>query len=107
MRRHDEDVPGPSHDDLRRLAVWLARRREVDEMMAVLTQYGPTANERVASHLSALSAMLDAEREAFDRYSEGAPVLAQKPLPALLPEDEEDPPNVASLFAARLAKRGS
>lgn len=97
-------MPGPSHDDLRRLAVWLSRRREVDEMMAVLTQYGPTANERVACHLEALQAMLDAEREAFDRYAAGAPVMTQKPLPAVLPEDEIDPPNVHSLSAARLVR---
>jgi hypothetical protein len=98
-------VPGPSHDDLRRLAVWLSRRREIDEMMAVLTQYGPTANERVATHLQALQTMLDAEREAFDRYAAGAPELPQKPLPTVLPEDDEDLPNVHSLFSARLARR--
>ncbi len=98
-------MPGPSHDDLRRLAVWMARRREVDEMMAVLTQYGPTANERVASHLDALKVMLASEREAFDRYAAGAPELPQKPLPAVLPEDEDEPPNVHSMFAARLARR--
>jgi hypothetical protein len=98
-------VPAPSHDDLRRLAVWLSRRREVDEMMAVLTQYGPTANERVASHLQALAALLEAEREAFDRYAAGAPQVPQKPLPTVVQEDEEDPPNVHSLFAARLARR--
>jgi hypothetical protein len=98
-------VPGPSHDDLRRLAVWMSRRREVDELMAVLTQYGPTANDRVAGHLQALRTLLDAEREAFDRYAAGAPALPQKPLPAVLPEDDEDPPNVHSLFRARLARR--
>jgi hypothetical protein len=98
-------VPVPSHDDLRRLAVWLARRREVDEMMAVLTQYGPTANDRVASHLQALTALLDSERDAFDRYAAGAPTVAQKPLPVVLPEDEEEPANVHSLFSARLARK--
>lgn len=97
-------VPGPSHDDLRRLAVWLSRRREVDEVMAVLTQYGPTANERVASHVQALTALLDAEREAFDRYVAGAPVVAQQPLPLVLPEGEDTPPNVHLLSAARLAR---
>ena len=74
-------------------------------MMAVLTQYGPTANDRVASHLQALRTMLDAEREAFDRYAAGAPALPQKPLPAVLPDDDEDPPNVHSLSAARLVRR--
>ncbi len=96
-----------SHDDLRRLAVWLARRREVDEMMAVLTQYGPTASERVASHLRALEVMLAAEQEAFSRYARGAPDLPQKPLPAVLSEDEDDEPiNVRSLFAPRLVHPG-
>ena len=83
----------------------MSRRREVDEMMAVLTQYGPTANERVACHLQALRTLLDAEREAFDRYAAGAPALTQKPLPAVLPDDDEDPSNVHSLFTARLARR--
>jgi hypothetical protein len=101
--RHHGHVADPSHDDLRRLAGWLSRRREVDEMMAVLTQYGPTAGERVASHLRAIEVMLEAEREAFARYAQGAPVLPQKPLPAVLPEDEDDvPSNVASMFTPRL-----
>lgn len=97
----------PSHDDLRRLAVWLARRREVDEMMQVLTQYGPVAGERVASHLRALEVMLEVEQEAFSRYARGAPDLPQKPLPAVLPEDEADvPSNVRTLFAPRLVHPG-
>jgi hypothetical protein len=99
-------VPGPSHDDLRRLALWLARRREVDEVMAVLTQYGPTAHERVASHLQALQAMLEAESEAFRRYAQAAPAVPQRPLPAVLPDDEgETPPNVLSLAVERLDRR--
>lgn len=76
-------------------------------MMAVLTQYGPTANDRVASHLTALRSLLDAEREAFDRYAAGAPALAQKPLPTVLPEEEDLPTNVHSLVVARLARNGS
>jgi hypothetical protein len=100
-------VADPSHDDLRRLAGWLARRREVDEMMAVLTQYGPTAGERVASHLEALRVLLEAEQEAFARYAHGAPELPQKPLPAVLPDDEEElAPNVHSMFAPRLVHPG-
>lgn len=94
-----------SHDDLRRLAVWLARRREVDEMMAVLTQYGPTASERVATHLDALKDLLEAEAEAFRRYAQGAPELPQKALPVLVLEDEaEAGSNVHSLFAARYGR---
>jgi CHASE2 domain-containing sensor protein len=100
-------VPGPSHDDLRRLAGWLARRREVDELMAVLTQYGPTANERVASHLRALEALLEAEREAFDRYASAAPDVPQRPLPTVVAEDEDDLSNVHPLFAARAARNNS
>ena len=100
-------MSGPSHDDLRRLAVWLARRREVDEMMAVLTQYGPTANERVASHLRALETLLEAEREAWARYAAAAPKVSQKPLPVVLAEEDEDDgmANVHPLFAARAARR--
>ena len=95
------------HEDLRRLAVWLARRREVDEVLEALTQYGPTANERVASHLAALDVMLEAEREAYRRYAESAPQVSQRPLPAVLPDAEDDAPaNVHSLLAARLV-RGS
>ena len=94
----------PSHDDLRRLAGWLSRRREVDEMMAVLTQYGPAANERVASHLAALSVLLDAEREAFEKYAAGAPQVAQKPLPTVLPDDDDLPANVHSLGTARMSR---
>lgn len=101
-------MPDPSHDDLRRLAVWLARRRETDEMLAVLTQYGPTASDRVAGHLRALEVLLEAEREAFARYAGGAPELPQKPLPAVLPQDEDPlPPNVSTMFAPRLVRGGS
>lgn len=87
--------------------MWLARRREVDEVLEALTQYGPTANDRVAGHLDALEVMLDAEREAYRRYAEAAPQMAQRPLPAALPEEPEAAQaNVHSLLAARLV-RGS
>lgn len=73
--------------------------------MAVLTQYGPTAGERVAGHLEGLQSLLDAESEAFRRYRNGAPVVPQKPLPTVLVEDELDPAhNVHSLSAARTAR---
>ena len=76
-------------------------------MMSVLTQYGPTANERVASHLHALEALLEAEREAFARYAAAAPELPQKPLPTVLPEDEgEAGGNVHSMATARLVRGG-
>lgn len=74
--------------------------------MAALTQYGPTASERVASHLTGLTGLLQAEREAFDRYAAGAPQLPQKPLPTVLPDEEDEPLNVHSIFAARLVKPG-
>ena len=96
------------HDDLRRLAVWLARRREVDEVMAVLTQYGPTAGERVAGHLEALQSLLDAEAESFRRYRQGAPVVPQKPLPTVVPDDGKDSTaSVHYLTAARRGRRSS
>ena len=101
-------MAGTPHDDLRRLAVWLARRREVDEMMAILTQYGPTAGERVAADLDALQALLDAEAESFGRYRQGAPVLPQKPLPTVLPADGQDPTaSIHYLAAARRERRSS
>ena len=53
------------HEDLRRLAGWLARRRTVDEAVAQLTHYGPAASERVHSHLAALRQLLALEAEAF------------------------------------------
>ena len=76
-------------------------------MMEVLTQYGPTANERVASHLDALQALLDAEREAFERYASGAPALAQKPLPTVVPDEDDLPANVHSLVVARMSRGSS
>lgn len=94
----------PSHDDLRRLAGWLSRRREVDEAVAALTQYGPAASERVAASLEALQALLAEEGEAFRRYAAAAPRLPQRPLPTEVPAAE--PGNVRSLDAARLGRRG-
>ena len=98
-------MAGTPHDDLRRLAVWLARRREVDEMMAILTQYGPTAGERVAGHLDALQALLDAEAESFCRYRKGAPVLPQKPLPTVVSAEVDPSASVHYLAAARQQRK--
>ena len=98
-------VAATSHDDLRRLAVWLARRREVDELMAVLTQYGPTAAERVAGHLDGLQVLLEAEADAFRRYRAAAPTVSQRPLPIVLPQDDVEPVKVHSMAAARVARR--
>lgn len=69
-------------DDLRRLAVWLSRRRAVDEAIAQLTNYGPAASNRVHTHLEALSALLALEAEAFDAVQREAPDVPQLPLPA-------------------------
>ncbi len=68
-------------EDLRRLAVWLARRRAVDEAVAHLTHYGPAASERVHTHLSALRQLLEAEAEAFAALAAAAPDVEQRALP--------------------------
>lgn len=68
-------------DELRRLALWLSRRRTVDEAVGVLTAYGPAANDRVHAHLDALRSLLAAEREAFDAICSAAPLVPQLPLP--------------------------
>ena len=71
-------------DELRRLALWLSRRRAVDEAVSVLTAYGPAASDRIHTHLDALGLLLDAEREAFDAIRTHAPSVAQLPLPELV-----------------------
>lgn len=72
-------------EQLRRLAVWMASRREVDEALAVLTRYGPRASEQVAAHLSALRHLLALEADAFSAVEAGAVPSAQKPLPITEP----------------------
>lgn len=71
-------------DQLRRLALWLSRRRAVDEAVGVLTAYGPAASDRVHSHLEALRCLLEQERSAFDALRAAAPVVLQLPLPDLV-----------------------
>ena len=71
-------------DELRRLALWLSRRRAVDEALEMLTASGPVAVERVHSHLDALRTLLAAEHAAFAAVERAAPVVPQSPLPALL-----------------------
>ena len=78
-------------EELRRLALWLSRRRAVDEAVAVLTAYGPAASDRVHAHLDALTALLETEREAFDAICAAAPRRPQLPLPESLPESLGDP----------------
>ena len=87
-------------DELRRLALWLSRRRAVDEAVGVLTAYGPAAADRVHAHLDALRTLLAAEHEAFAALEAAAPVVGQQPLPTLL-DEEELGANVLSLVAAR------
>ena len=71
-------------DELRRLALWLSRRRAVDEAVSVLTAYGPAASDRVHAHLDALRSLLVAEQEAFDAVCAAAPRVPQLPLPDLV-----------------------
>ncbi len=71
-------------DELRRLALWLSRRRAVDEAVGVLTAYGPAASDRVHAHLDALRALLEQERDAFDAICAAAPRIQQLPLPDLV-----------------------
>ena len=71
-------------DELRRLALWLSRRRAVDEAVSLLTAYGPAAGDRVHAHLDALRVLLDQEQHAFDAVCAAAPRVPQLPLPDLV-----------------------
>lgn len=93
-----EDV---RREELRRLALWLARRRDVDEVVERLTAYGPAASERVHTHLDALKALLDAEHEAFAALEREAPRVAQAPLPPPL----EPVPGGATVHSMAEARR--
>lgn len=88
-------------EDLRRLALWLSRRRAVDEALEMLTAYGPAANERVSRHLDALRVLLAAEREAFEAVVAAAPAVPQSPLPALLERPRRLDATVYCLGSAR------
>ena len=97
----------PSRDELRRLALWLSRRRAVDEAVEILTAYGPAAADRVHSHLAALQSLLALEQEAFSALAAAAPDVPQSPLPgtveAALPARGA---TVHSLAAARRRASG-
>lgn len=71
----------PEREQLRRLAVWLACRRDVDEAIAHLTRYGPAASGKVATHLEALRQLLALEAGAFSAVAAGAETRPQLPLP--------------------------
>ena len=88
-------------DDLRRLALWLSRRRAVDEALRTLTAYGPAACDRVHTHLDALRSLLALEREAFAALEAAAPEVPQVPLPALLEAQSRPGATVLSLVDAR------
>lgn len=88
-------------DELRRLALWLSRRRAVDEAVAVLTAYGPAASGRVHAHLDALGRLLQAEHEAFDAICAAAPRVPQLPLPDVVPETTRPGATVHVIGAAR------
>jgi hypothetical protein len=77
-------VEHTDRDELRRLALWLARRRVVDEAVGTLTAYGPAASDRVHAHLDALCSLLEAEQAAFDALRRNAPRVPQLPLPELV-----------------------
>jgi hypothetical protein len=94
-------VEDTHRDDLRRLALWLSRRRAVDEAVAVLTAYGPAASSRVHAHLDALDTLLEAEHEAFGALRAAAPRVTQLPLPDTVPESARPGATVHSIGAAR------
>ena len=73
-----------SREDLRRLALWLSRRRAVDQAVGMLTAYGPAASDRVHAHLDALKLLLALEQEAFAGVEATAPAVPQRPLPGTL-----------------------
>jgi hypothetical protein len=77
-------VDHTDRDELRRLALWLSRRRAVDEAVGVLTAYGPAASDRVHAHLDALRRLLESERDAFEALCAQAPLVPQLPLPDLV-----------------------
>lgn len=88
-------------EELRRLALWLSRRRQVDEAVEFLTAYGPAASERVHSHLDALRDLLSAEQDAFEALEAAAPVVAQASLPASYEWPGTEDATVHSLAARR------
>lgn len=96
--RVDHDTPG---DDLRQLTLWLTRRRAVDEAVALLTEYGPAACDRVHAHLDALRRLLSLEQEAFAAVEACAPSVPQSPLPGACRPPSAGDATVHSISAAR------
>lgn len=54
--------------ELRALALWHTRRREVDDLLEPLLAYGPVAVERVVGRLSEVRGLVDDERRAFEAF---------------------------------------
>ena len=50
------------------LALWHARRRELDELLEPLLAYGPVAAARVVEHLAEVTVAADNERAAFQAF---------------------------------------
>ena len=92
---------------LRRLAVWLACRRETDEALIRLTRYGPSASQQVATHLTALRGLLRLEATAFGAVEACTDSVLQRELPPLPQTDPAPhrPSPVVSLERAR-GRRG-
>ena len=88
-------------EELRRLALWLSRRRAVDEALEQLTAYGPVACDRVNTHLQALNLLLAAERDAFAAVERHAPDVPQLPLPEPVPVSDDTGAAVVSLLSSR------
>ena len=83
------------------MALWLSRRRAVDEAVEHLTAYGPAASDRVHAHLDALRALLRAEQDAFAALEAAAPAVPQSALPDVVEDGELPGATVHSLLAAR------
>ena len=57
---------------MRLLALWHARRRDLDELLEPLLAQGPLAVERVATHLGPVTAAVAGERAAYDAFLQAA-----------------------------------
>ena len=57
-----------SRTELRALALWHTRRRNVDELLTPLLEYGPVAVDRVADRLDELATLAAEEVDAFQAF---------------------------------------
>ena len=65
---------------LNRLSLWLALRRETDEILAGLTRHGPAASTQIDQHLGAITELLAQESQAFSAVRTGALHVPQQAL---------------------------